>query len=92
MVLLDILRWRRRALLAVRILRRRGARPLVGARKTILLLVLRVLVGSHVRARLLERRRREGGVYLHRAGQRAVRQLVAGATLGRKVRGALHIC
>ena len=63
MVLLDILRWGR-ALLAVRILRRRGARPLVGARKTILLLVLRVLVCGHVRARLLRRWRREGGVHL----------------------------
>jgi hypothetical protein len=62
-VLLDILRWGR-ALLAVRILRRRGARPLVGARKTILLLILRVLVCSHVRARLLRRWRREGGVHL----------------------------
>ena len=58
-MLLDILRWRRRALLAVRILRRRGARPLVGARKTVLLLVLRVLVGGHVRTRLLGRGRRE---------------------------------
>lgn len=62
-MLLDILRWGR-ALLAVRVLRRRGARPLVGAWKTILLLVLRVLVCGHVRARLLGRWRRESGVHL----------------------------
>ena len=48
-LLLDIL-WRR-ALLAVRVVRRRGARPLVGAWQAVLLLVLRVLVGGHVRAR-----------------------------------------
>ena len=89
-LLLDIL-WRR-ALLAVRVVRRRGARPLVGAWKTILLLVLRVLVGSHIRARLLGWRRREGGVHLGRAGQMAIRQLMAGTTLGRKDRGALHTC
>lgn len=65
-VLLDVL-WRR-GLLAVRILRRRGARPLVGAWQTVLLLVLRVLgVGGHVGARLLGRRRREGRVHLARA-------------------------
>lgn len=66
-LLLDIL-WRR-ALLAVRVVRRRGARPLVGAWQAVLLLVLRVLVlvGGHVRARLLGRRRREGRVHLARA-------------------------
>ena len=64
-VLLDIL-WRR-GLLAVGVLRRRGTRPLVRAWQTILLLVLRVLVGGHVRARLLWWRRREGRVHLARA-------------------------
>lgn len=64
-LLLDIL-WRR-ALLAVRVVRRRGARPLVGAWQAVLLLVLRVLVGGHVRARLLGWRRREGRVHLARA-------------------------
>ena len=66
-LLLDIL-WRR-ALLAVRVVRRRGARPLVGAWQAVLLLVLRVLVlvGGHVRARLLGGRRREGRVHLARA-------------------------
>lgn len=63
-VLLDVLR--RRLLLAVWILLRRGACPLVGAGQTVLLLVLRVLVGSHVRARLLRRGRRKGGVDLGR--------------------------
>lgn len=66
-VLLDVLGRGRRALLAVRVLRRRGARPLVGAGQTVLLLVLRVLVGGHVRARLLRRRRRQCGVHLSRA-------------------------
>jgi hypothetical protein len=64
-LLLDIL-WRR-ALLAVWVVRRRGARPLVGAWQAVLLLVLRVLVGGHVRARLLGGRRREGRVHLARA-------------------------
>jgi hypothetical protein len=64
-LLLDVL-WRR-ALLAVRVVRRRGACPLVGAWQAVLLLVLRVLVGGHVRARLLGRGRREGRVHLARA-------------------------
>lgn len=80
MVLLNILRrWR---LLAIWILRRRCARPLVGARQTVLLLVLRVLVGSHVRARLLRGRRREGGVHMRgRRGIGAVGRLLAGRGL-----------
>lgn len=68
-VLLDVLR--RRGLLAVWILRRRRACPLVGAWQAVLLLllllrvVLGVLVGGHVGARLLRRGRgREGGVDL----------------------------
>jgi hypothetical protein len=88
-VLLDILR-RRRALLAVRILRRRGAGPLVGARKTVLLLVLRVLVCGHVRARLLGRWRREGGVHLRGQVSGRPGRLWQAQRLGRKVRGALH--
>ena len=85
MVLLDILRRRGRALLSIRILRRRGTRPLVGAWETILRLVLRVLVGGHVRARLLGGRWREGGVHLRgEQCQRAVRYLKVRATLGQE--------
>jgi len=62
-VLLDILRLG--SLLAIRILRWRPTIPLVGARKTVGLLVLRMLVGSHVRTRLLGgRRRRESRAHL----------------------------
>lgn len=63
-VLLDILRLG--SLLAIRILRWRPTIPLVGARKTVGLLVLRMLVGSHVRTRLLggRRRRRESRAHL----------------------------
>lgn len=87
MVLLDVLRRRRRALLAVGVLRRRGACPLVGARQAVLLLVVRVLVGGHVGARLLRRRGREGGVHLGgsaggQAGYDGSRQAVAGRTAG----------
>lgn len=60
-VLLGILRWRR--LLAVWILGRRPTIPFIGAREAVGLLVLRMLVGSHVGSRLLERRR-EGRAHL----------------------------
>ena len=63
MVLLDILRGRR-LLLAVWVLRRRTPIPFVGPRKSVGLLVLRMLVGSHVRSRLLGRRRWKGGAHL----------------------------
>lgn len=70
MVRLDILRLR--LLLAVWILRWRPAIPLVGARKTVGLLVLRMLVGSHVWTRLLGRRRWKSRAHLGR------RQMSAG--------------
>lgn len=62
-VLLDILR-RRRWLLAVRVWRRRGARPLIGAWQAVGLLVLVLRMLGHVGSGLLGRRRRERGVHL----------------------------
>lgn len=79
-VLLDVL-WRG-GLLAVRVLRRRGARPLVGAWETVRLLVLRVLVGGHVRARILGGRRRERRV--HMRGRRRI-GAVGGLLRGRRL-------
>jgi hypothetical protein len=62
-MLLDILR-RRGRLTAIWILGRRAPIPLVGPRETVGLLVLRMLVGSHVGARLLRWWRWEGGSHL----------------------------
>jgi hypothetical protein len=86
-LLLDVLGRRGRALLAIWILGRRGARPLVGPWQAILLLVLWVLVGGHVRARLLGRRGRERGVHLRGAVSAGDGQLMAAS----RVRGALHL-
>jgi hypothetical protein len=61
-LLLHILRWWWR-LLAVRVLRRRSARPLIGARQAIWLLLLVVRMLGHVGSRLLGRWR-ERGVHL----------------------------
>ena len=88
-VLLDILR--RWGLLAVGVLRRRGARPLVGARKTVLLLILWVLVGGHVRARLLGRRR-EGRVHLGGAASAGGQAAYGSNEVGQEgARGVAHL-
>jgi hypothetical protein len=62
LLLLPILRWWWR-LLAVWVLRRRSARPLIGAGQAIWLLLVVVRMLSHVGSRLLGRRR-ERGVHL----------------------------
>jgi hypothetical protein len=74
-MLLDILR-RRGRLPAIWILRRRAPIPLVGPRKTVGLLVLRMLVGSHVGAWLLRWWRWEGGAHMCRRRVCAVGRLL----------------
>lgn len=72
LLLLPILR-RWRGLLAIRVLRRWAASPLIGARQAILLRVLRVLLMGHVRTGLMGRR--EGRVHMSRRWVCAVGRL-----------------